>query len=235
MLRAINKILLLCGFLLFVLPGCDKEENIIQNIQNNNNNNTNNNNNNDPGTYLADSIRINEIQIIGSHNSYRLKTYEPIYQLAQNTAGLLPGVPDPDGWDYTHPPLEEQFDLGVRKIELDLYYDPDGGRFANRAGNQLVQEPVESGIPELDQPGFKVIHIADLDYMTNYYTFKSALQAVKNWSDANRYHLPIFILIEAKEGNPASILSGAAEVLDWDINALNDFDREVKDIFGEDL
>lgn len=217
------------GFcLIFMLAACDEEADLIKDLNNNNNNN-----NPPKGEAIADSIRLNEIQIIGSHNSYRLKTYEPIYQVAQGASALLPSNLNPDGWDYTHPPLEVQFsEYGIRKIELDLYYDPDGGRFANRAGNQLVQEPLESNIPELNEPGFKVIHIADMDYMTNYYTFKSALQAVKDWSDANQYHLPIFILIEAKMGNPAAALPGAADVLDWDVTALDAFDQEVRDIYG---
>ena len=54
-------------------------------------------------------VRINQIQVIGSHNSYH--------------AGLLPGVRaylakvKPDslrGLDYAHPPLDEQFDGGIR-------------------------------------------------------------------------------------------------------------------------
>lgn len=192
---------------------------------------------NDPQN-LSDSVRINEIQVIGSHNSYRLRTYGPILQAAMTIAPLLPGSLNPEGWDYTHLPLEEQFgDFKIRQIELDIYYDPDGGRFANRAGNVLASEPVESGIPELEEPGFKVLHVPDLDYMTNYYTLKHALETVKNWSEAHPKHLPIFILIEAKDQSIGSTIPGVnvTDVLEFDIQALADLDQEIRDVFGADL
>ena len=87
----------------------------------------------DSSQLVLDSLGLNQLQYIGSHNSYRLKTYDPLYDWVQQLGGLLPSSLNPDEWDYTHLPLEEQFsDYGVRKIELDIYYDPNGGRFANR-------------------------------------------------------------------------------------------------------
>jgi len=184
--------------------------------------------------FTADSLQINQIQIIGSHNSYRMRTYQPILDFALNFTNLLPASLNPEGWDYDHIPLPDQFtDYGIRQIEIDIYYDPDGGRFADRGGNTLVGEPVESGIPDLDEPGFKVLHIADMDYMTHYFTFKQALEAVKTWSEANPQHLPIFILIETKSTNLG--IPGFAEVLDFDKTAMDAVDQEIKGVFGEDL
>src|SRR5438445_9299564 len=74
-------------------------------------------------------VRINQIQVIGSHNSYH--------------AGLLPGVraflakEKPEnlrGLDYAHQPLNQQFDGGVRQIELDVFADSKGGRYVHPAG-----------------------------------------------------------------------------------------------------
>lgn len=188
--------------------------------------------------FTADSLLINQIQVIGSHNSYRLKTHEPIFNFVQSIRSLLPSSLDPNGWDYTHVPLPEQFsDYGIRQIELDIYYDPAGGRFYNRMGNQLVGEPVASGIADLNLPGFKVFHITDLDYNTNYITFKQALQAVKDWSEAHPRHLPIFILIEAKETSLAGIVPVGTwtETLPFDVAAFDALDAEIMDVFGEDL
>lgn len=187
--------------------------------------------------FTADSLLISQIQVIGSHNSYRLKTHQPIYDFAQSISGLLPASLDPSDWDYEHIPLPEQFsDYGIRQIELDIYHDPDGGRFYNRMGNQLVGEPVESGIADLNTPGFKVLHIADLDYNTNYFTLKQALQAVKHWSEAHPNHLPIFILIEAKTTSLAGIPFIAwTETLPFDAAAFDALDAEIMDVFGEDL
>ena len=67
-----------------------------------------------------DDLRINEIQVIGSHNSYRIKTYQKI----MNTLSIL--VPElARSFDYEHQPLEIQFnDYAMRLIELDISYDP---------------------------------------------------------------------------------------------------------------
>jgi len=193
---------------------------------------------NDTTDIVADSLRINEIQVIGSHNSYRLKTYEPIYNALQAIKSLLPASLNPDELDYTHLPLDEQFsNYGIRQIELDIYYDPSGGRFYNRIGNQIVSEPVESGIAELNQPGMKLLHIPDIDYETNYISFRQALRAVKSWSEAHPRHLPIFILIETKNTTLAGVVPFYpwTEALPFDAAAFDSIDREIMDVFGEDL
>ncbi|HXH19638.1 MAG TPA: phosphatidylinositol-specific phospholipase C1-like protein [Chitinophagales bacterium] len=213
-----------------LLSACKEET--VELLQNNNHNDTT------VSAMASDSLRLNQIQVIGSHNSYRLKTYEPLFNFLQGISGILPSSLDPDGLDYTHLPLDSQFsDYGIRQIELDIYYDPNGGLFYNRVGNRLINEPVESNIPELNQPGFKVLHIADIDYQTNYFTFRQALQAVKDWSDAHPRHLPIFILIETKETTLAGIvpLYPWTETLPFDAAAMDAIDREIKDVFGESL
>lgn len=185
----------------------------------------------------TNDLKMNQVQVIASHNSYRIHTYQPLFD---KLVALNPVFPEFDakGFDYTHPPLEEQFDeYGVRGIELDIYYDPNGGLFYNRLANTLIPEPVESGLPELLEPGFKVLHVPDLDYMTHYLTFKQALQALKNWSDAHPNHLPIFVNVETKtEGlNDYVTVVGAIEPLPFTPQAANDLDQEVKAIFGDEL
>ena len=141
----------------------------------------------------TNQLKLNQLQIIASHNSYRLRTYAPLYEKIWSLGPLLPPEFDPSGFDYEHLPLPQQFDdYGVRGIELDIYLDPNGGLFYNRMANLIIPEPIESGIPELLAPGIKILHVSDLDYMTNYLTFKAALQTLKTWSEAHPNHLPIF-------------------------------------------
>jgi hypothetical protein len=53
-------------------------------------------------------------------------------------------------------------------------------------GKQFAMaQPAASNLPELQQPGFKIIHILDFDFNTLHLTFKDALQNVKQWSDAH--------------------------------------------------
>ena len=110
--------------------------------------------------------------------------------------------------DYHHLPLPQQFNhFQIRSIELDLWNDPEGGLFANRLGNALVGEPIESGIPVLDQPGIKIMHFMHFDYMTNYLTFKQALEATYLWSENHPDHYPFFIQLELKDEDiPPSLL-----------------------------
>jgi hypothetical protein len=198
----------------------------------------------DEGDYSAvqnDSLKLNQIQIIASHNSYRVHTTDTVFKLLNNIKNALPPSLDPAGLDYTHPTFAKQFDnYNVRGLEIDLYYDPNGGLFANRAINSFTEYlPVESNIEELDAPGFKVLHIKDVDYNSNYYTFVSALKALKAWSDAHPNHLPLFINIESKEDSPAdnAMLSGfgftPAEL--FTSAGADALDDEIKSVFGNDL
>lgn len=62
------------------------------------------------GAVVPPELRLDEIQVEGSHNSYHvpLKNAPPV-------------------WQYELPPLEEQLaDHGVRQFELDVHYEPEG-------------------------------------------------------------------------------------------------------------
>lgn len=184
-------------------------------------------------------LRVNELQAIGSHNSYRRRTTQQVYDYVQSIAFLLPANLNPDGWDYDHVPLDEQLGTyGMRSVELDIYYDPTGGRFANRQGNLLAGLPVASGVPELDQPGMKLMHIPDFDYNTNYPTFKQALTALKTWSDAHPDHIPFIVHLETKfetVADAVSFIPGLTSALHFDAAACDAIDQEIKDVFGADL
>ncbi len=209
------------GFLVFV--SCKKDKSADDNIQTNSN---------------IDTLRMNQIQVIASHNSYRQKTYQPIFDLVQSIKNLLPPDLDPDGWDYDHLPFYQQFsDYNVRGLEIDIYNDPQGGNFSNWAGKGLVSEPTESNVPALDLPGFKVLHVPDLDYLTHYWTFKSSLEALKQWSDQNPRHVPLFIYIETKSSAPAGVLTfgNFANAIPYDMSSPDALDEEIKSVFGANL
>ncbi|TMA56320.1 MAG: hypothetical protein E6J75_09965 [Deltaproteobacteria bacterium] len=133
---------------------------------------------------IADGcVALNEIQVLGTHNSYHVQPRPALL------AALLQIAPAFDAWEYTHPPLGEQFsNEGIRQIELDVWADPHGGLFARRGGLTFINEDPNSGLPELQQPGFKVLHIQDLDFETTCLTFVDCLRNIKAWSDAHRGH-----------------------------------------------
>ncbi len=185
-------------------------------------------------------LRMNQLQVIGSHNSYRTRTYQPIFDMVMNlyNSGLLSDDLNPQGWDYTHENIPKQLGaFGMRALELDIYEDPTGGRFYNRGGLVLVDEPWASGEPELNEPGFKVLHIPDFDYNTHYLTFKSALRAIKFWSDANPNHVPIIIQIESKTQMVGDQLSFPflQTSLPFTTQSAEALDAEIKEVFGDNL
>jgi hypothetical protein len=64
--------------------------------------------------------------VLGSHNSYH---QAPSSDVLEALGGLATAGPL-QAWQYTHAPLARQLDAGVRALELDVYWDPEGGRFA---------------------------------------------------------------------------------------------------------
>lgn len=184
-----------------------------------------------------DTLRINQFQVLASHNSYRLRTHDPLLQFMFEVQDQLPEDVNPEDWDYTHLSLEEQFNsYGIRSIELDVYLDPNGGLFYNRMGNGIIGEPVESDEPALQEPGLKVLHYPDFDYNTHYLTFKAALTTLKNWSDAHPTHFPIVVMVDAKSSNPNDVLGDPfTETIPFDGNNVETIDEEIQAIFGASL
>ena len=184
-------------------------------------------------------LRMNQIQVIASHNSYRLMTTDTVYSFLLSIQSVIPPQYNPIGLDYTHLPINDQMDdYNVRGLELDVYNDPNGNAFSERRIDPFVGLPISCGIPELSLPGMKVLHIKDVDYNTQFYTFKQALLAIHSWSNAHPNHLPLFINIETKSDSPGddSTLSsvGFLTAPIWDAAATEALEQEVADVFGID-
>ena len=81
----------------------------------------------------SDSVKINQIQVIGSHNSYHagIAASEAKLMMQNNPARYT-------AFEYKHRPLDQQLSSGIRQIELDVYADSQGGRFADPLGPRLV-------------------------------------------------------------------------------------------------
>ncbi len=208
-------------FFTWIIAGCTKESNT-----------------NIPDQTEINKLKLNQIQILGSHNSYHKHMPNNLFSFLSNINFLLPAEYKVEALDYYHEPFEDQLDIyQMRGFEIDLYADPSGGRFYNRQGNLFAQLPVASGVDELKQPGFKVLHIPDIDYETHFYTFKSALQFLKTWSDAHPNHIPIFLHIETKESTVGDILGflGFTTAIKFTPALCDDIDKEIKSVFGDAL
>ncbi|MHB1023472.1 MAG: phosphatidylinositol-specific phospholipase C1-like protein [Acidobacteriaceae bacterium] len=180
-----------------------------------------------------DSIRMNQIQVIGTHNSYH--------------AGFAPSAAKywkryhPDVFkrlDYKHAPLDQQLSAGVRQIELDVFADRKGGLYAQPAGENLV---AKAGLPAdspfdpkglMQKPGFKVMHQPDVDYRSTCQPFVACLQVVRQWSMAHPQHVPIFILIETRQGKPES--PGRTTPEPFTPETFDALDAEIRSVFTPD-
>ncbi|MBT8451101.1 MAG: phosphatidylinositol-specific phospholipase C1-like protein [Deltaproteobacteria bacterium] len=176
-------------------------------------------------------LRMNQIQVLGTHNSYHIQPRDRILELL----AIFDSQETADSLEYTALPLEEQFDRGVRQLELDLFADPEGGMYATRRALILTDDPPESGLPELDEPGMKVLHVQDLDFETHCLTFKACLATLKSWSDRNRQHIPITVMIEAKEEViPDPLELGFVIPLEFGPDEVAEIDREILEVFSPD-
>jgi hypothetical protein len=139
---------------------------------------------------------MNQTQVIGSHNSYKIGIEKPLMDL------ILAERPQAKGLEYTHIPLTQQLDLGLRSLEIDALYDPDGNRFSQPKGLEMLRaqgvEPQPYNAEAMKDPGFKVLHVPDIDFRTHCATFKACLSDIREWSKSHRDHLPIVITINPK-------------------------------------
>jgi len=76
----------------------------------------------DPDDEALDSLRLNQIQVVGTHNSYHVSVVTEWTKAAQGV------TEEAFTWDYTHAPLDVQLERGVRSLEIDVYHDPAGTR-----------------------------------------------------------------------------------------------------------
>lgn len=178
-----------------------------------------------------DCLRLNHVQVLGSHNSYKRFPY-------QGLVTLLDG--HREGWssdiNYQHRPLTEQLQqLAIRQFELDVFADPEGGLYARPAGAVLSNDPeLASYAAAMQAPGLKVLHSQDTDYRSTCMTFKRCLTEIRDWSLDNPDHLPIMILVELKDAARSDWgpLTYTKPVMFTADNVL-EVDREIADVFEQ--
>lgn len=172
-------------------------------------------------------LAMNDIQVVGSHNSFKAEI--PAAVMARIRA-MEPRLAE--GLDYYHLPLAEQLDAGVRQLELDIFADPQGGRYASPKGATWAQEAGEkTGFDRaaMRKPGFKTFHIPDVDYLSTCVSLVQCLRQVNAWSLAHPDHLPIMITLNAAD--TLSNREGISNPLPLEDKALLDaLDAEIRSV-----
>lgn len=155
----------------------------------------------------ADGVKFNEVAYIATHNSYQLTSvpsYQKVYRDLENaTFGLISG----DAPLYCSDTLTEQFNVGIRSIELDI--------------ETVVSE---------DKVKFVCSHSPLIDMTSSCYDFELALEEIKMWSDANPRHLPISIIIEPKE---FFLLENGMRFIN--LEYVNELDKILREKLGDKL
>jgi hypothetical protein len=177
----------------------------------------------------SDDLKMNQLQVIGSHNSYRHAIETDLYNTiqAKDTSRSLKGL------QYTHISLTDQLNKGLRGLEIDVYGDVKGGKYAHPKGLDIVKS-TEAYDPkgEMQKPGFKVFHMVDIDFRTSCYTLQSCLAELKKWSDANPGHVPVLITLEPKDGH-ASFFGNKPE--EFTPELFDALDKELRKGLGNKL
>lgn len=127
-------------------------------------------------------LRLNDIQVLGSHNSYKRA-------MAPERMEALRAVSPAAAWslDYAHAPIGEQLDLGLRKLEIDVFYDPGGALFH--------RQRVGGG----GKSDFAVLHVQNLDDRSHCDNLVLCLAILDRWSRRHPRHLPVFVSFNAKD------------------------------------
>ncbi|KPL68678.1 hypothetical protein SZ64_11570 [Erythrobacter sp. SG61-1L] len=158
------------------------------------------------------ALRLDQVQYIETHNSYHIAPDSTMLLYLMSS-----GYSDGPEWPgqalaraiaYSNLPLETQLQLGLRAFELDLYDDPQGGRFAEPGifaalrRHGLAPDAPWDAKGTMGQPGFKVFHKEAYDPRSTCPLFRECLREIANWSDRHRDHVPILIMLEIKGGTP---------------------------------
>lgn len=182
----------------------------------------------------ATPLRLNQLQYIGSHNSYHAGLAAGEASIWKREAPDILAI-----LEYSHPALSKQLDDGVRQIELDIYGDAKGGRYAHPAVvDQVAKAKLPADAPFADpnvmqKPGFKVMHIQDMDQRSNCEPLMACLSEVRAWSKAHPRHLPLFILLETEE-TPQHFTFSTVMPEPFDTQALDALDAEIRSVFSRD-
>lgn len=181
----------------------------------------------------ASEARMNQIQVLGSHNSYHTGIDPELFTYLEKKYGDK----RLEGLEYAHLPIERQLDMGLRALEIDVVSDPQGGLYAHPFGMRMEQENHLAGAPYdpsgvMLKPGLKVIHVPDIDFRSNAYTLQQELAILKAWSKSHPDHLPIPITMNAKDDGIDD--PNAVKPLPFDKAAFDAWDQELLDGLGRD-
>lgn len=149
---------------------------------------------------VDDRVDWNRVQSVATHNSYAVAPNG-----IQSAVLWLVEPGELSALQYSHPPLWDQLDLGVRSFELDVRVHSDGA--------------------------LRTTHVPLLVNGSNAPDFALALEEVALWSTSHPGHLPVTVLVEFK--SDYRFLDPT--LADWSPESLTLVDEAVAAALGERL
>lgn len=156
---------------------------------------------------IADGVKLNEIAILGTHNSYQTLATKETRLLMSIIDTITLKKLDLDTFDFEMDTLTDQLEMGIRNVEID--------------------------IETLDKDGkieFKVTHNTIVDNASSAYDFKKAMEEIKLWSDNNPGHLPVYVIIE-----PKSFVVEVNGMKKFSLNYAQELEKVLAETFGDSL
>ena len=170
------------------------------------------------------NLHMNEIQAVGTADSYKQRPSPGILALVHRGSD-----DDVKAVDFAEPPIAQQLDAGARSLEFDIAWDPKGGLYKYPVGAGMADELVpDDYVAAMSTPGFKVVHILDIDFTTSCMTLAACLETVAAWSRAHPAHVPLVINLTSNDigtpmpgaAKPAKFTSAVFDALDAQIRAV---------------
>ena len=156
-----------------------------------------------------EQLPLNYFQFFGSHNSYKTAmSAEVLQQLRAVNPSAAASL------EYWHEPLQAQLDLGLRVLELDVFYDP-GSKLFSRNGR------------------FPVLHVQNLDTGSHCENLSLCIEQIMFWSEQHPGHEPLMISFNAKTANIDR--PGFLTPKLFDDDAWRAFDAALREGFGRKI
>jgi hypothetical protein len=175
--------------------------------------------------WMDANLRLDQLQIVATAESYKQRPDKALMGLIR-----MGGKSNAEALDFGLAPIPAQLDEDIRGLQFDIAYDPKGGAYKNPAGAGMAMELLpDDYIKAMAKPGFKVIHVLDVDYGSSCLALLDCLKQVAAWSKAHPRHLPIFISL--KINDTKTPMPGATKPAAGDEAALNALDGEIRAAF----
>ncbi len=151
-------------------------------------------------------VKINEIAVIGTHNSYQsLATTQK--RILEKVRSVLSSGEKGGNRNFEMDTYTEQLEKGVRNLEIDIETVDDGADVS-----------------------FIVTHDPITDNASSAYDFAKGLEEIALWSDNNPKHIPVYLLIEPKKN-----VDSVNNMKDFSVEYAMELDGVIRDVLGDRL